>query len=313
MKLKAVVNPLLTGMVSETRSGPVSSHLLAPVAMVQMVAGTIPVWSRENVLNVPPIRGLKRQSGTAFSRSDFAIGSDTFLCHPTGHEIPVDDMDKAQFKEIDLMVAAGGRARNVVEINHSREVLALMAGVSASSPATKWNSAGSTPIKDINIQREAIYAATGLEPNTIYMSWQVANILRDHPDFVSRYSGGNVHAILRAEDIAAVLQVPYVGISRKVQNTAGEGLALSVNDVWIEQLVIAHVSYDPTLQEPSFARTLVYDGGDASVSEDNPLAISNTERLDANTGNGVLVGASHTMQVKLQDVTLARLLFDLAA
>ncbi|HEY1170238.1 MAG TPA: major capsid protein [Verrucomicrobiae bacterium] len=218
------------------------------------------VMDEENLLNVP--RNIQRAPRSAYSRGLMKISSDTYNCREFGHEEPVDDRERKKYaRSFDADASAMRRAMNVLMVNHEVRVKAKATGASVptSSPSTKWDSANSDPIADIETARASIHKNTGMEANTMVVSRDVFNILKEH-DIVAEKIKYSERAIITPDLLAAVFGVEQFLVAGTIENTAQEGQAATPNYIWGDSVVLAHVQDTPDLMAPNFGRTFGWVG-----------------------------------------------------
>ena len=107
-------------------------------------------------------------------------------------------------------------------------------GVASASPSptqvTHWDDyANSIPIEDVTRAKTAMQLKSGgFRPNTGLMSRDVFDVLKNHPDFIARISGGattNTPAKVTLSQMAAWFELDVIHISDGIENTAKEGAA----------------------------------------------------------------------------------------
>lgn len=189
MKTNAIFNHVLTLAATNyaVNEAEYAAAALAPTLRVGVQAATFPVWSRENMLNVPVLKA--RASGAAYPRVSMEIGSDTFATRDYGIELPLDDRQKAIYASaLDADKGKINRGTRILMLNKERRIhaLATSAAVPNSSPATKWDAAGADPIGDIDAIKEVIHDNCGLDANVAIIPREVFNILKEHDKILEK-------------------------------------------------------------------------------------------------------------------------------
>lgn len=269
MKSTAVFNHVLTlaAATYAVNEAEYAGPVLAPVLRVGVQAATFPVWSRENMLNVPKL--FARGSGAPYPRLDMQIGSDTFATRDYGIELPLDDRQKAIYASaLDADRGKIERGTRVLMLNKERRVHALATGggVPTSSPSTKWNQSNSDPIGDIDAIKEVIHDNCGLDANLAVIPRDVFNILKEHPKILEKIKYSE-RAVVTSEIIASVLGLGRIVVPGATQNSANEGQAVSITKVWGDSIIVAHVNAAQNLETPSFARTFAWSGYTKATGE----------------------------------------------
>jgi hypothetical protein len=100
----------------------------------------------------------------------------------------------------------------------------------ASGPSTNqvlaWNKANSTPIEDIQLQLTRIAQQTGFTPNTLVLTPDVFNALRNHAEIIYRIVYTQ-RGVVTAEILASLIGVDRILIPSGIKNSAAEGEAAS--------------------------------------------------------------------------------------
>jgi hypothetical protein len=106
------------------------------------------------------------------------------------------------------------------------------------TPGTKYGSSSSDPLADFKTAQNAIVDSVGMQPNAVVMSQKVFNILKYHPQLADvlgfKY---NQIGSLSALDIANALNVEEVLIANAPWNTAKEGQADSISQIWADSIL----------------------------------------------------------------------------
>jgi hypothetical protein len=104
------------------------------------------------------------------------------------------------------------------------------ASVYGSNTVAQWDDADSSPLEDIAYYRSAMKLATGLNGNVLAIGRQVWDVLKNHPDLLSRITGGSNNgnpAKVTAEIVAQVMELEELVILEAVENTALEGATMT--------------------------------------------------------------------------------------
>lgn len=120
--------------------------------------------------------------------------------------------------------------------------------------ATKWDAAsGQDPEADVDTAKTSIRRTAGVEPNTILMSEAVWQALR-------RWLKSQLTNLVYQEYIAmgkppATLWNLKLIVAGSIENTAAEGQANSIADIWSDNVIVAYVEPAPSLDSLSFMYT----------------------------------------------------------
>lgn len=265
MKGSSYLNPVLTGIaVKYMNASPSVGRALFPVFNTGERAASYYVLDSSNWLNVPS--DIRHAPGALFKRSETVLSTDTFNAKDYGIEELIPNEEIALYGSVfNAQRVASERATNIVAVNHELRVKALATGGSVpnSSPSTKWDQANSNPIKDVKMAREAIWAATGLVPNKIVIPRAVMVVLEEHPAITAKYAYTD-GSILTQQMIAKALGVDEIIVAGSQINTANEGQAATISQIWSDSVVLAVVNNSQDLKAVNFGRTFNWTSPEGS-------------------------------------------------
>lgn len=119
---------------------------------------------------------------------------------------------------------------------------------------TKWDAAaGQDPEQDVDTAKSSIRQTAGVDPNTIVMSQAVWQALR-------RWLKDQVTNMVYQEMISigtppATLWNMKLVVAGSIENTAQEGQADSISDIWSDSVLVAYIEPNPSLDSMSFMYT----------------------------------------------------------
>ena len=119
--------------------------------------------------------------------------------------------------------------------------------------ANRWSDyASSDPISDVDSGHAFIHNTTGLRPNTLLMDYNTHRIVRRHPVLLDMYKytqGGFV----TDQELAVCFSVERILIGDAIRNTAAEGAAATMANVWGNNALLCYVDPTaPSLQTATF-------------------------------------------------------------
>lgn len=259
----ATANPVLTALFTkfmQDTAGLVGLQI-APIFLTGQQAAKYYVFDKDNMMTVP--RGLERAPGTPYKRTMLKLSDDSFSCSNKGIEIPVDDEERDKYASaFSADEAAMKRARNIIMMNHEIRVRDMATGSSTPTSAvtSKWDDYGnndSNPVYDLDVVKEVIRLACGLDANLFVMPRKVFNVLKEHPKILEKIKYSQ-RAVVTVEILQEVFGIPKIAIAGAIENTAADGQAVSPDYVWGDSVWIGHVETSSDLQAPNFARTFVW-------------------------------------------------------
>lgn len=128
---------------------------------------------------------------------------------------------------------------------------------------TYWSDDGAgDPFSDISDAQTVILQSTGLEANTLVLSFPVYQALRKHPLVIDRikYTSPAYAGSITPELMAAAFDVERVLVSKGVYNTAAQGVAGSYSFIVGKSALLCHSARSPGLWTPSAGYTFAWSG-----------------------------------------------------
>jgi hypothetical protein len=272
----ATANPLLTGIASKFMQD-ASTYIglrLAPLFVTGERSAQYYVWEKSNDVDIPKLSPLA--PGAAYPRSLSRMSDDNYFCQKYGEEaVSPDELVKQYGGRFNLDRAEVNRVLNHIRFNHEYRVKTMAKALAAkSSPTTKWNaSSGSKPIADIIAAREAVRGKVGKRPNTISIPEAVYQILEQHDEVLSRIGIASLKVATEAQ-IATLIGIPTILRPGALQNTANEGQAVTMGELWADDVVLAVVDPSRDLMALNAFRTFAWSGGDDEASLAGPEGIA---------------------------------------
>lgn len=242
-------------------------HRVLPEFNTQLQAGPIPKIPIEQILNTV---NTQRTSRSGYNRGSFQFESDmTYSCVDHGFEFPVDDRNAAMYVDyFDAELLSATMARDKVKRNAEIRAAALLystatfSGAKTSAITHEWDDhTNATPIDDVIAAKLAVYNASGIWPNALVLNKKQFLHLRECDQIISRlkYSGHTdpKSASITAEIIAQVFDLEEVIVAGESKNSANEGQAASISQIWSDEYaMVCRVSRRTTdIVEPCVGRT----------------------------------------------------------
>jgi hypothetical protein len=201
-------------------------------------------YSKDNL----KIANLAAPSGSEAPQFGYTVTSRTYTTLEKAAKQLVLERDARDFDapiaDLDQEAAMQNMDRLMLELEAAAVTLAT---TSTNYPAAlvstlvdgtnDWGDAGGNPIQGIVDMKAAVFALSGKIPRSLALSWQGLETLRNGPAIVDRvkYVGG-----IAASDqmLNAVLDVDEIIVSKCIKNTANDGAADSLSDVWGDDAVL---------------------------------------------------------------------------
>lgn len=128
------------------------------------------------------------------------------------------------------------------------------------TPATKWDSASSDPVSDVDLQKEAIRQKTGYGANTLVVSPQAHRAIKNNVAVLDRIRYTQ-RAVVTEELLAALFGVDRYIVANATNNTAAEGAAANMQFVFgAAQALLVYAAPRPSILQPSGGYTFAWTG-----------------------------------------------------
>lgn len=214
-----------------------------------------------------------RAPGTESAGGNYNVSQDNYSCDTTSFHKDVDDETRAN---ADGPVNPDRSATNFVTqrllLRREKNWLTKFfktgvwstdktggAAVGGGVDFVQWDDyVGSTPRKDIKLGRRTILANTGFLPNTLVLSYDAADALIDHPDFVDRVKYTSRDSVT-PEMIAKYFDIERVFVLKAVENTGKKGQANQMNFAHGKHALLCYVADEPAIDTPSAGYTFSWD------------------------------------------------------
>ena len=253
-----VIDPVLTEIAQGFRHVEHVGHTLFPSVAVQVSGGQVLEFGKESF----KLYQARRAPGTATKRVQFGYLGKSFSLVQDALEgqVPREYLrDAAHVPGIDL----GQRAINStmralsLTLEYDQATLATMASnydtdhKMSLSGTDKWSDASSDPAGDIDIGKEAVRASVGVYPNTLVLSAQAFNAVKEHPKVVERFKYTSRDSVT-PDMLAALWDLHKVVVGKAVAfDDSGNDI-----DIWGNNAILAYVPITSSgMEDPSFGYT----------------------------------------------------------
>ena len=246
------------------------------------VFGTVSVDKQSNKFYKYDREGLRHGDvkllapRTEVDRVGMSLSNDNYFAEVRGIGM---DFDEQELANEDTMLEFRSQGANVLmeKVLIDREVrwadTFFKTGVwgTETTPANLWSDyRTSTPIVDVtNARREMQLKSGGFRPNKMLISREVMDVLIDHPDIISRISGGATTgspALLNKEMLARVFAVDEVLVAEGIENTAAEGATESNAFLAGKQVALYYAPTAPGLMVPAAGYNFTWTASELNAS-----------------------------------------------
>lgn len=239
--------PLSNLAVEAFSSGNFVGPTLFPNVDVRKQSDLYYTISKDSWLRVP--ESTLRSPKTPPGRVEFDVSSDTYfaknhaLATENAHEVLANTDDPIQLRQrttrflVEMLMR--GKELRIAQLVTS--ISNIGSGVQLAAGSRWSNYVNSDPISDVTTGHAFIRQTTGLEANTAVMDADTHKILRRHPVLLDMYKytqGG----MLNDDELRSVFEVERIIVSNTRRNTAIEGAAASMNNIWGNNFLLCHIS-----------------------------------------------------------------------
>lgn len=264
-------------MLEASQRGFIGAEVM-PFFPVAEQSGDYPRIPMEALLTEP---NTDRRARSGYARSDWEFETGNYATKERGFEEPIDDSEASLYaRYFDAEEVATMRCMDVVLRGHERRVAADLFNTSNavgnSAVSVEWSTAATcTPRADVMAGKQAMRAASGLEPNAMVISKKVFENLLVCAEIGNRFQ---YTAPLETRPMSAQLDAlaQYFDVGRllvggALRNSAKKGQAFSLSDIWDDEYCSLCVLSDGgnDLRMPAFGRTFLWtaDSPDPVVVE----------------------------------------------
>lgn len=152
------------------------------------------------------------------------------------------------------------------------------------SPSVAWSSDNSNPTNDISILRREFRRHTGIKPNTMVVSEDVNERLKQHPLILARLGVNELR--LTTEDLLAKLfDVERYIVAAAIENEAQEGQVGVYDFLAANTFLLTYAAPRPGIMTPSGGYTFVWKGRFGNTDQGSrvktiPMPHLNAERIE---------------------------------
>lgn len=260
-QMHALVDKFLTNVSNKiTPQGYVSEEIL-PLINVQQYSGKIGKYGNDHLRIVNTLTGGKNE----YPRVQTDVrSSDSYYIETHGLSDVVTDED---YRNVELPFDAErdsavnlttrlwlGKEKSLADTLGDMAIITQNVTLAGTNQYNDFTN--SDPLGDFIDARNAIYASVGTAPDTVIMSWGVANTLRYHPALVRSlgYADNRVGQLTNDDLARALLPgIPNgrVLVGGAIYNSAKQGQADVLAPVWGKNIIFAVAPRNATIMQVS--------------------------------------------------------------
>lgn len=234
------INAALTNIARGYKNASLIGLMLAPEVQVALELFTYPIFGKENLLAVD----TRAPSGAPTPTLRQSFTDTEGRCQEHKFAVEVTDNDKRN-DQVGAVLRAPRVAMDVMMLRHELEVATLAFDASqyhtdnkvTLTSTAQWSHADSDPAAAVVAAASVIQGKTGLEPNTLVLSRDVADRLVTHPLLRSQLTT-DTPRVLTIEDLQRLLKVPRILVGSAISaNSQG-----TITRIWSDKALLCHVA-----------------------------------------------------------------------
>lgn len=238
--------PLSNIAIEAFANGDYVATKLFPVVGVQKQSDLYYTITKDQWLRLPT--STLRAPKTTPRRVEFAVSSNGYFAHnyalagENSFEALANADNPVQLRARTVRMVMDTLLRDLEQrvTNLVTSISNIGSGVVLSGANLWSNYLSSDPIADVTTGHAFIRATTGIVPNTAVMDFDTYQVVRRHPLLLDMYKytqGG----MLQDAELKALFKVSNLHISSGIKNTANEGAAATMANIWGNNFLLAYV------------------------------------------------------------------------
>ena len=273
------------------------------------VLSVIDVASSANQFGIIPVEQLlqggntKRGSGSGYSRGNWEFEPSSYATQENGWEEPVDDRDAKMYANyFDAESVSAARALGFVLRSAEQRVADLVFNATTfntTAITNEWDdTANAVPLTDVEAAVQRVWSATGVWPNALIINRKVFRNLRNCSQVVDRITASGAGSPAKASDVTvemlqAAFDLENVIVAGNSKNTANEGQAASISQIWSDEYaMVTRVSDSADFRDPCIGRTFHW-------SEDGSMIGGTVETYREEQSRSDIVRVRHDTDEKI--------------
>ena len=236
-----------------------------PVFNAAKATGNFGIIPIEQLLKTPD---TERAPGSGYARGKFTFTPATYVTQEHGYEEPIDDNEAKLYADyFDAEMVSTMRAYNAVLLNAEKRAAAAVFNATTwtnhtTAVTNEWSDyADATPLTDVETAAQAVFAASGLWPNSMTINRKVFRNLRMCAQVQAAIASSGAGSSIKAGDItvqqlAQAFDLDEIIVGGAAQDTALEGQSAVVASVWSDEYaMIGRIVTSNDIREPGIGRT----------------------------------------------------------
>ena len=219
----------LSNFAKGYRNADLITDLLFPRLEVARQTDVYWIYGRENFQLTEQ---TLRATGTPAAETRFTLSTDRYYCASHALKSVIADEERLSYTTGDLEMDSVSMNQDKILLDRERRASQLVlnpanyptTNTQALSGTAQWDNSTSDPLSVAATARTAIARAGAVKANTLFLGFDVAEVLRRHPQLLQRFQYTTVTGALSDQQLATVFNVPNVVVGGAVYNDPVSGL-----------------------------------------------------------------------------------------
>jgi len=284
------------------RRGFIAQRVL-PTFESAVQAGTYGIVPLKQLLKEPQVG---RNDRGDYNRSGFTFQDTSFATKERGIEVPMDDRQARMYRQFfDFEVACTEAALDIVLRAAEKRVADAIFNATTFASYTaavsnEWDDyTNATPVTDVETAVRAVWAVTGLWPNSLIVNKKVFRNLRMCDEVTDKIASTGAGVSIEpgkitAAMLATVFDLEQVVVADAARDSANEGQAVTVAATWSDEYAMVARLNGPSdgIEVPGLGRTIHW-------GEDGSTIGGTVERYYSDESRSEIVRARHDVEEKI--------------
>lgn len=238
-------------------------------------------------------QAAKRAPGSESAGSGYKVdASSSYFCDVWAVHKDVDDQTRANADQpLDMDRDATLFCTQQMLLRREKQFMyqyiknGIWTGATNLTPATKWDQSGSDPMYDVDQKKQEIKSKTGFLPNCLIVAYDVFSALRNNAAILDRIKYTQ-RGIVTEDLLASIFGVDKFLVASAVQNSAGEGAAVSNDFIIADQGLLVYANPNPSILQPSGGYIFSWQGLFGAGAQGNRISSFRMEHLKSDRIEG---------------------------
>lgn len=198
-----------------------------------------------------------RAPGTESSGGGWKYEFDNYFCPVRAHHVDISNQTKANADTwASLDQATSEFLTRIKLIRREKDFVAnhftggvwgvdldgVASGADGSTTLLRWDDPASTPVEDVDMLKRRVHLQSTVRPNCGTMGREVFDVLKNHPDILSRIKTTNANepAKVTKQALAALFELDELNVMDAIEDVAEEGQTASMAYIGGNNLLLTY-------------------------------------------------------------------------